>query len=699
MPGPKPAARAGRRAPTWARTRYWFDTMVARGTAVLIGWLVLMCLAIVVPASAALVWADDHGPTTLSGRALAVWVSVGQTLKLGGAVGSPLYVFLSVVLALVALLFVSTLVSLITTGLNDKVLALRRGRSTVLESGHTVLLGWSDQVFPIVSELVTANANRRRAALAVLGPKDKAEMEDEIAAAVGRLGRTRLICRSGTTTDPAVVSLVAPGTARAVLVLTHDGEEGDAHVVKTLLALEAVVRGLAGHARPGVVAAVRDGRHKRAADLAAGPHGHVLNIEDITARLIARTSCEPGLSLVYRALLDFDGDEIYTVPAGALAGSTFGDLLFAYADSSVIGLLRADGRVELNPPWTSVLGAQDRIVVITEDDDTAVPVGVPLPVDHAAVVTAPPSRPAPERFLLLGWNPRAPRIIEQLDAGVPDGSVLLVMAEGEDHLRDAERCARLPGRRMPVTVLEGDVTDPDVLAGLDPLGFDRAVVLGYDGPQAGGLPLAGDDRTLVTLLHLRALEQAAGRELAVVTEMADDRNRLLAPAREGADFIVGSRLISLLMTQIAEDGDLGAVFDCLLASTGDTLHLRPAADYVVTGRPVGYATVVEAGRRRGHCVIGYRLQPDGPDPDGRDGVEGGEGVECGEGAGGPRGAAHGLRINPDKREAVRFGPQDAVLVLAPGPASPAAPAPAAAAAPSPRLPLAPQSGAGAREPA
>ncbi|MEV7419681.1 NAD-binding lipoprotein [Streptomyces sp. NPDC089919] len=646
-------AGAGRpgRTPARARTRYWFDTIVARGTAMLIGWFVLLCLAVVVPASAALVWADAHGPTTFSGRALAVWVSVGQTLKIGGAVGSPVYVLLSVVLALVALLFVSTLVSLITNGLNDKVLALRRGRSTVLESGHTVLLGWSDQVFPIVSELVLANANQRRAALALLGPRDKAEMEDEIGAAVGRLGRTRLICRTGTTTDPAGVALVAPATARAVLVLTHDGPDGDAQVVKTLLALEAAVRGPGRH--PVVVAAVRDGRHRRAAELAAGAHGHVLDVEEVTARLIARTSCEPGLSLVYRELFSFAGDEIYTVPAPELAGSTFGALLLAYEDSSVIGLLRADGRVELNPPCDSVLGPSDRIVVITEDDDTAVPSGgPPPPVDTGAIVAAPPAPRTPERFLLLGWNARAPRIVAELEGAAPAGSELVVMAAGEEHLRAADRCARAPGRRMPVTVLAGDATDPDVLAGLDVFGFDRAVVLGYGGAGAGGGALGGDDRTLVTLLHLRALEEAAGRRLAVITELADDRNRLLAPAREGADFIVGSRLIGLLMTQIAEDRHLAAVFDRLLASTGDTLHLRPAGEYVLTGRPVGYATVVEAGRRRGHCVVGYRLHaaartvrrpPHDPD--------------------------HGVRLNPPKHETLTLAPEDAVIVLAP--ASPA----------------------------
>ncbi|MFJ9344114.1 NAD-binding lipoprotein [Streptomyces sp. NPDC101733] len=630
-----------RASPAWPRVRYWFDTIVARGTAVLIGWLTLMCLAIVVPASAALVWAKRDGPTTWSGQVVAVWVSVGQTLKIGGAVGSPLYVVLSVVLALVALLFVSTLVSLITNGLNDKVLALRRGRSTVLEARHTVLLGWSDQVFPIISELVAANSNRRRAVIAVLGPKDKAEMEDEIATAVGRLGRTRLICRSGVTTDPAVVSLVSPETARAVLVLTHEGEDGDAHVVKTLLAVEAAVR---GRGRPAVVAAVRDGRHKRAADLAAGAHGRVLDIEDVTARLIAQTSCEPGLSLVYRELLDFDGDEIYTVAEPALTGSTFGELLLAYASSSVIGVLRGAGGVELNPAADSVLGEDDRIVLITRDDDTAAPVSEPLLVDEAAIATSSESARPPERFLLLGWNHRAPLIMDQLDAYVPEGSVLVVMAEGEACLREARRRARAKGRRMRVGVHSGDITDPRVLDDLDVLSFDRAIVLGYDDADRGAGALGGDDRTLVTLLHLRALEEAAGRELAVVTEMTDDRSRLLAPAREGADFIVGGRLISLLMTQIAENRHLAGVFDRLFTAAGDTLHLRPAAGYVLPGRPVSFATVVESGRRRGHSVIGYRVHA--------------------EGAHAP---SYGVRINPDKRAEVRFGPGDTVIVLAPGP--------------------------------
>lgn len=168
------------------RARYWFDSVVARGTPALIGWLALVCLAVVVPASAGLVWADRHSPTTASGRLTAVWKTVGQTLKIGGEVGPPAYVLLSVLLAVVALLFVSALVGLITTGMSERIMALRLGRSMVLEERHTVLLGWSDQVFPIISELVAANANRRGAVVAVLSEMDKPEMEDQINTQVGR---------------------------------------------------------------------------------------------------------------------------------------------------------------------------------------------------------------------------------------------------------------------------------------------------------------------------------------------------------------------------------------------------------------------------------------------------------------------------------------------------------------------------------
>ncbi|MFE2329456.1 NAD-binding lipoprotein, partial [Streptomyces sp. NPDC059385] len=571
------------------RLRYRFDHLMAGGTAGLIGWLALGCLAVVIPASAVLVWSDRTPPTTLAGRLTAVWVSVGQTLKIGGAVGSPLHVLASVTLALVALLFVSTLVSLITTGINQRLMSLRRGHSTVLEVGHTVVLGWSDQVFPVVGELVAANANQRRAAVAVLAPKDKVEMEDEISARLPDTGTTRIICRNGSTTDPTELCRVSPRTAKAVLVLPSGGDEGDAHVVKTLLALDAAVP---GDGAAVVVAAVRDTRNHMTARLAAGRGGHVLCVDGVVARLLVQTARQPGLSLVYQELLDFAGDEFYTAPARELVGRTFGEALLSFATSSVVGLLHPDGRVSLNPDPGTPIGAGDSVLVVSEDDDTAVPLDVAPWVEEEAVVTPLPRTAPPERLLLLGWNRRARIVVDQLDQYVAPGSTLDVVAQ--DVVARAGDLAAAPRQRLEVTFHEGDITDPLVLAKLDVPSYDSVIVLAEETGTATGTgtatewaadPDAGsrtDDRTLVTLLHLRAIGEAADRELSLTTEMSDDGNRLLAPAREGADFIVSGRLISLLMTQISEGPHLAGVFAELFEAEGNELY-REAAPALETG--------------------------------------------------------------------------------------------------------------------
>lgn len=563
----------------------------------------------------------------------------------------------SVSLALVALLFVSTLVSLITTGINRRIMSLRLGHSTVLETGHTVVLGWSDQVFPVIGELVAAHANQRRSAVAVLAPQDKVWMEDEISTRVGDSGRTRIICRNGSTTDPTELRRVSPRTAKAVLVLPPAGDTGDAHVVKTLLALDAAVftsTPVSGSKEPEavVVAAVRDSRNHRTAGLATGPTGHVLCVDDIVARLLVQTARQPGLSLVYSELLDFAGDEFYPVAAGDLVGRTFGEALLSFATSSAVGLLHADGSVTLNPHPGAAIGPADRIIVISQDDDTAVRADVASHVEEAAIVTAGPKAAQAERLLLLGWNRRAPLVIEQLDQYVSPGTTLDVVALGEYAATRGARAVTAAATRLEVSFHDGDITDPLTLAKLDVPSYDSVIVIGETEPEASQTPVAplaavtdpealADDRTLVALLHLRAIGDATQREIALTTEMSDDGNRLLAPAREGADFIVSGRLISLLLTQISQSPYLAEVFEELFKAEGHEFHLKPASDYVRAGHEVSFATAVESARRRRECAVGYRLRArsaTGPD--------------------------YGVRINPDKRQRVRLSEEDWLIVLA-----------------------------------
>src|SRR6185312_893017 len=98
-------------------------------------------------------------------------------------------------------LVVSALIGILNTGLDTRIAELRKGRSRVVERGHTVVLGWSDQVFTIISELAIANEGRP-ACVTILANRDKVEMEDSIRAKLHHTGTLRVVCRTGDPTDP-----------------------------------------------------------------------------------------------------------------------------------------------------------------------------------------------------------------------------------------------------------------------------------------------------------------------------------------------------------------------------------------------------------------------------------------------------------------------------------------------------------------
>ena len=50
----------------------------------------------------------------------------------------------------------------------------------MIEHGHTVMLGWSEQVFLTLAELAVANVSRGRTCVAILAEQDRVAMEEAI---------------------------------------------------------------------------------------------------------------------------------------------------------------------------------------------------------------------------------------------------------------------------------------------------------------------------------------------------------------------------------------------------------------------------------------------------------------------------------------------------------------------------------------
>lgn len=163
--------------------RYYFDNTLARGTIALIGWLAVISLVIIVIGAGILAIGGLHqtGGEPLS-FGEAVWESLMRTLDAGTMGGDEGWGFRWVMffVTIGGVFIISTLIGILTSGLESKIEELRKGRSPVIEKNHTIILGWTDQIFTIISELVEANSNQKDACIVVLGDKDKIEMQDEV---------------------------------------------------------------------------------------------------------------------------------------------------------------------------------------------------------------------------------------------------------------------------------------------------------------------------------------------------------------------------------------------------------------------------------------------------------------------------------------------------------------------------------------
>ena len=619
------------------RFRYWFDNWMAKGTIALIALLGIATIVLVLVVFGLVQLFtlfgqypnDDENTNPLD----TLWGNLMRTLDPGTMGGDTNWVFriFMLIITIGGLVIVASLIGIISGAFDSKVEDLRKGRSKVLESDHTLILGWSPKVFPIISELVIANESRGKSFIVVFADKDKVEMEDEIFAKVGKTGKTRIICRTGDPMDLADLDVVNPYTARSIILLAPEGSpDPDSDIIKTALALTNNPR---RSPEPyHIVGEIADAANLEAAHLVGKDEAHWVLGSDLIGRITVQSCRQSGLSVVYSELLDFDGDEIYFTDKPSLYGASYFETQLRFVDSTVIGIVKA-GVVQLNCTDDARYEAGDLLIVIAEDDSTIrlATAGVP---DVASVSTAKTPGLKPERTLVLGYNSGLPGMLRELNQYVTPGSVTTVLA-------DVEEPTFPTLSNVTVEFKRGDSTNRATLDGLDVGSYDHIIVLAYrdtlDAQRA-------DSKTLITLLQLRDMEERTNTDLNIVSEMLDDRNRELAEVTNADDFIVSDKLISLMLSQVSENKTLTAVFQMLFDPAGAEIYLSPAELYIAEGASVDFYTVIEAARRRGETAIGYRIAANAHSAS----------------------DAYGVHVNPNKGEKVAFAAGDKVIVLGEG---------------------------------
>ena len=588
------------------RLRYQIDQQFSRHPSVLILWLgVLSILLIFIVGLVLFLTGLAPGDEPAYSFPEALWVGFLHTIagdSIGGRESLWMFRFLMLGVLLFNLFFASIVIGSLTSGMQTRLEELKRGRTRVIETNHTVILGWSERIFTILSELIRAHAEQPRQCIVVLGSLEKSVMEDEIRHKVGKTGRVRIVCRTGSPLEMTNLDLVSINTSRNIIVLPADSTNPDAEVIKVVLAILNHPKRRAEPYR--IVATVRDPRNTEIARVLGKDEVEWIQQGDVIARMIAQTALQPGLSAVYSDLFDYSDSEIYLHAEPLLVGKTFGEALLASEQVSVIGLRPAGQKPILGPDMESVICPGDELIVVAQDDSSITFGQHYQPVIYKdPIFSVTRESPRPESTLILGWNLRGFSILKELDRYVPPGSTVRVVADPSlTAIATMEGCTDLSN--LEFTFQPDDTSDRQLLDSLELEHFQHVVLLAYSEKLA---VQEADARTLITLLHLRDIADTAHLQFSIVTEMLDLRNRKLATSARADDFIISDRMISLLMAQVAETRGLCMVYDDLFNPEGVELYLRPARHNVNPGAKTNFYTLIEAARQNNEVALGYRL--------------------------------------------------------------------------------------------
>ncbi len=625
------------------KLNYHIDNTLSKGTSALLAALGIVFFGVALITAILVLIADslDLIPEHLNFLD-AYWGSLMHVLDQGTITGDGDagwgYRIIMFITTMCGIFIVSSLISILNTGFQSKLDEMQKGRSIVFEDGHTVILGWSSKVFTIISELVIANENQKKSCIVILADKDKTEMEDEIKMKVGRTGKTRVICRHGNPMDLDDLKIANLNNSKSIIILSPEEDKSDSYVVKSVLAI--INNPNRRNEKYNIIAEIENQSNKEIAQIVGKDELTVIVSKDIISKITVQTSGQSGLSLIYNDLLDFANVEMYILKIKNTSGLLYEDVIFAFDDTTIIGMQKSDKSIILNPPLDTVIALGDKFVVIALDDEEIEFKQTKKPKQGVKIIEKQESAEKPAlNTLILGWNENGKTIIQELDNYVGKGSKVVVASEFENLSQKLqEETSTL--QSLNVVFQTADINKRQTINKLMlDYDFEQIIILSYSDVYQ---TQQCDAITLVALMHLRDMLNKQNKNISVVSEMLDSKNRALASLHKSDDFIISDQLISLILAQLSENKYLSAVFEDLFDADGVEIYLKPVSRYIDKEFSSNFYQILEKGLSYGETPIGYKQIKYANDAE----------------------RYFGIVLNPRKSDLISFEEGDMIIVLA-----------------------------------
>jgi len=607
---------------------YYIDNIFSKGSLALV-WILVIITIITIIITACFLWLTNLStdPTLIGNIWKNTLTILGGSITFGDLWHQKIF---SLMLLIVGLVLTSTLIGILSAGIHIKFSELSKGKTKVIENNHTVILGWSPYIYRMISEICEANKNQKNSCIVILSNEfdNRVDMERRIKFKATYIGKTKIICRIGSSIDLDDIKKTSSHTAKSIIILNH-GKNNDYNTIRTLLALtNNSEKNIDDY---NIIAHIEDEENLEIKDLISKDGINLIHSESILARILVQACRDPGLSEIYMDLLDFSGDEIYFTYEKSFIGQKFYEILFKFNKSSVIGIYNSKEKKSiLSPDFNYIIQPDDKIILVSEDDSTIEISENKNDIKKNLIVKESKYIQKPDNILILGYNNLIPKIIKGLDNYSAKGSSITIIESKINDIDQKSINSIIDSTiNQKIIFQNGAISSRSFLNTIDFNKYSHVIIL----PRMDFKDFEeADARILLMLLHLRDIIKINKYNFKISTQINNSKNKALVNINNVSDFVVSGHIISLLKTQISENKMLGPIFEDLFTETGVQVHFKSIIDYVKIEENIDFYTLTQSAIDKNEIAIGYKCK-------------------------------NSITLNPIKADKISFSDHDKIIVL------------------------------------
>ena len=347
------------------RFSYWFDNRIAEGSLGLIRILIVfsVLLVLLIAGLIMLLGLSEEGEGgAVLWDSIATVINAWMPYSSDGSIG---YLILMSCAAIGGVLFTSILIGIITSSIEEKVTALKKGNSHVIEEDHLIVLGLYPGEYTLLQQLIFASEGKP-VCIVIADEADREEMEQNIRENLTVPKNVRIVCRTADITDPASLEKCSLETCRTVIVSPTE----DMKTIKVILAASALLEEKQAP-QISVNAILTRNEYSFPPSLERTHNITTLKTNAILSKMIAHSCTQTGLSETFREIFNFEGSEFYLTGFDGIGGMTFEEIMIRTDRAVPSGVFR-NGRILVNPPADFIIEEDDRILVFAEESDSAI---------------------------------------------------------------------------------------------------------------------------------------------------------------------------------------------------------------------------------------------------------------------------------------------------------------------------------------